>query len=161
MDTGQLTQSLIVKLKNMKIAEISINYKPLEGVTPIQKIKGSKDGVEFFRAVWSDRMEYIEEVYMLLLNRCNSILGFVKVSEGGTSAAVIDTKIVFQAALKANAQSIVLCHNHPSGNCAPSEADIQLTKKIKEAGKILELALLDHIIITKNSYYSFADEGQS
>ena len=143
----------------MKIAEISINYKPLDSITTIEKVGGSKDAVEFFRAVWSDRMEYVEEVYMLLLNRCNCILGFVKVSEGGTSGTVIDAKIVFQAALKANAQSIVLCHNHPSGNCSPSEADIQLTKRIKEAGKILELTLLDHIVITKNSYYSFADVG--
>ncbi len=96
---------------------------------------------------------------MLLLSRANKVLGFHKVSEGGLSGTVADPKIIFQTALKANSCSIILGHNHPSGNTAPSEADISLTKKLKNAGEFLDLPVLDHIIVTSESYYSFADEN--
>ena len=109
--------------------------------------------------VWSDKLQHVEETYILLLNRANKALGYSKISLGGISGTVVDTKIVFQTALKANASSVILCHNHPSGNLKPSEADIKITKVIKDAGKIMDIPLVDHIIITDEGFYSFADEG--
>ena len=97
---------------------------------------------------------------MLLLNRANKVLGYVLLSLGGTAGTVVDPKVIFQAALKTNAHGIILCHNHPSGNLTPSSQDISLTKQLRDAGKFLEIALLDHLILTTEGYYSFADEGQ-
>jgi DNA repair protein RadC len=141
------------------LSEISINYKPFTLLSSLPIIINSKDVEAHFRGVWSDKMQYIEETYVLLLNRANKPLGFSKISIGGTTGTVVDVKVVFQTALKANASSIVLCHNHPSGNLKPSEADIRITKAIKEAGKLMEIPLADHLIITQEGYFSFADEG--
>ena len=141
------------------LSEISINYKPLFKLSEIPKVVTSKDAEKQFRAIWSDKMQYIEEMSILLLNRANKPLGFSKISTGGTSGTVVDIKVVFQTALKANANSIIICHNHPSGNLTPSEADLKITKNIKEAGKMMDIPLIDHLIITQEGYYSFADEG--
>lgn len=142
-----------------KLSEISINYKPFTLLSTLPIIINSKDVEAHFRGVWSDKMQYIEETYVLLLNRANKPLGFSKISIGGTTGTVVDVKVVFQTALKANANSIILCHNHPSGNLKPSDADIKITKAIKEAGKLMDIPLADHLIITQEGYYSFADEG--
>lgn len=143
----------------MEISEISINYKPLQKVSELTKIISSKDAVDFFRQIWSEKMQYIEEFYVLLLNRSNKIIGYSKISEGGTAGTVVDPKMVFQTALKANAHSIILSHNHPSGNLKPSDQDIGLTKKIQEVGRALEIPVLDHVILTYEGSFSFADEG--
>ena len=143
----------------MEISEVTINYRPLHKPSELTKVNRSEDAVDFLRQVWSERMEYVEEFYLLLLNRSNSIIGYLKVSEGGCNGTVVDPKIVFQAALKSNSQGIILCHNHPSGNLRPSEQDITLTKRINEVGRALEIPVLDHLILTYESYYSFADEG--
>jgi DNA repair protein RadC len=87
------------------------------------------------------------------------VLGYCQISSGGLSGTVADVRIIMQAALKSNACSIILSHNHPSGNLIPSEADKDLTKKIREAGKFLDIPALDHLIITSETYFSFADEG--
>ncbi|MBI4947121.1 MAG: JAB domain-containing protein [Bacteroidetes bacterium] len=143
----------------MEISEIEINYKPLKKTSDLTKVTTSRDASDFFRQIWSERMQYVEEFYVLLLNRSNLIIGYLKLSEGGTNGTVVDAKIVFQASLKANAQAIILCHNHPSGNLKPSEADIGLTKKIKQAGITMDIPVLDHVILTYEGYFSFADEG--
>ena len=143
----------------MRIAEVKLNYKPLGKLSDLQICTSSKEAESFFRSIWGDRMDYIEEFYVLLLNRSSKIIGFQKISEGGTCGTVVDIKVIFQGALKTNAHSIILCHNHPSGNKKPSEPDISLTKKLREAGKYLEITVLDHIILTSESYFSFADEG--
>jgi DNA repair protein RadC len=100
-----------------------------------------------------------EEFWLLLLNRANLVLRKELISKGGVAGTVVDTRIIFKAAVEQYASSIIICHNHPSGNIKPSEADIRITKNIKEAGKIMEVPLFDHIIVTDNGYYSFADEG--
>lgn len=141
------------------LAEISINYKPNIKLSELPKIVTSKDADAQFRALWSDKLQHVEEMYMMLLNRANKVLGYSKISTGGISGTVVDLKIVFQTALKSNASSIILSHNHPSGNLKPSEADIRITKNVREAGKIMDIVLLDHLIITEEGYYSFADEG--
>lgn len=94
------------------------------------------------------------------MNRSNAVLGILSVSKGGISGTVTDIRIIFQAAIKANASGIIVCHNHPSGNMNPSESDTKITHKIKEAGAIMDIQLLDHLIITMDGdYYSFADNG--
>lgn len=143
----------------MKIAEISINYKSLKTDIEPQKICTSQDAAKFLRSIWSERIEYVEESYLILLNRANKILGYLKLSEGGTSGTVVDVKMILQASLKANAHGIILFHNHPSSSLKPSNEDILLTKRVKEAAKTMDVLLLDHIILTADSYYSFADEG--
>lgn len=141
------------------LSEISINYKPEFKLSELPKVVTSKDAEQQFKALWSDKIQYIEEMVILLLNRANKVLGFTKISTGGTTGTVVDTKVIFQTALKANAHSLILAHNHPSGNLNPSEADIKITKNIREAGKLMDISLVDHLIITDEGYYSFADEG--
>lgn len=122
-----------------------------------KRITTSREVFETFQDVLSDSQ--YEEFWMLLLNRANKILKKVCISEGGVSGTIADPKKIFKIALENNAVSIILCHNHPSGNIEPSSADIKLTKKLKEAGTNLEMPILDHIIIGDEKYYSFADEG--
>jgi len=105
------------------------------------------------------QMEHREYFFVMLMNRANKVLGVSTISMGGMSGTVADPKIIFQVALKVSAASIILCHNHPSGNIKPSESDIRLTQKIKKAGSFLDLPCIDHIILTEDSYFSFADEG--
>ncbi len=144
---------------SLKVSEVEINYKNKVKASDRVKIAGSKDAYDVLCQLWSDKIEYVEEFYILLLNKANRVLGFAKISEGGTSGTVADAKRIYQNALKANACSIILSHNHPSGNTNPSEADIALTRKMKEAGSFLDIAVLDHVIVTTEGYYSFADEG--
>jgi len=100
-----------------------------------------------------------EEFWLLILNRANLVIKKEMISRGGVSGTVVDTKIIFKVAIENYASSIIICHNHPSGNLKPSEADIRITKNIKEAGKLMEIPLLDHLIVAETGFYSFADEG--
>jgi DNA repair protein RadC len=99
----------------------------------------------------------VEEFKMLLLNRSNVALGIMDVSKGGITGTVTDVRIIMQAAIKANASGIIVCHNHPLGNLNPSESDIKITKKIKDAYNLLDIQLLDHLIIISEDYFSYAD----
>ena len=120
----------------------------------------SRDAYNVLLQTWDDnKLEFVEQFKVMLLNRANKVLGVFEVSTGSTTATVADPKIIFAAAIKANASGIIIAHNHPSGNLSPSQQDIDLTRKVKDGGKILEVQLLDHVIITTESYYSFADEG--
>jgi len=152
-------KALRLKFNFMEISEIQINYRPLKKATHLTKVTTSKDAADFLRLNWSEKMQYIEEFYVLLLNRSNSIIGYLRLSAGGTTGTVVDVKIVFQAALKANAHSLILCHNHPSGHLKPSDQDITLTRKIKQAGNTMDISVLDHVILTYEGYFSFADDG--
>ena len=142
-----------------QVAEIEITYKNTVKASDRLKITNSQTCFAVLRNLWSPKIEYVEEFYVLLLNRANQVLGVTKISEGGTSGCVVDPKRIFQTALKANASSIILSHNHPSGNCQPSEADKMITKKVKEAGILLEISVLDHLILANEDYFSFADAG--
>lgn len=121
------------------------------------KVSSSTDVFSMMKPVFMDLPH--EEFWVLMLNRSNALIKKEFVSRGGISGTAVDPKIVYKAAIDNLASSIVLCHNHPSGNLKPSEADVKLTKKLKEAGALLEIPVLDHIIITDAGYYSFADEG--
>jgi DNA repair protein RadC len=121
------------------------------------KVVTSADAAAIFKPLLSDLPH--EEFWVLFLNRNNLVIDKMMVSQGGLSGTVIDVRIILKTALEKLACSIVLCHNHPSGNLIPSEADKDITKKIKEAGKHMDIPVLDHLIIGNDSYFSFADEG--
>lgn len=147
-------------LLNSNLAEIQLTYSTKVKDRDRRKVSNSKDCVDAFREIFPpESIELRESFYILLLNRANKVLGFYRISEGGLSGTVADPRLIFSTALKANAASLVMAHNHPSGNTQPSAADIQLTKNIAEGGKILEITVLDHIILTAESHFSFADEG--
>ncbi|MGA3014480.1 MAG: DNA repair protein RadC [Bacteroidales bacterium] len=122
-----------------------------------QKVSNSRDAFEIFHSFIGD-LPY-EEFWILLLSKANGILKKVRISEGGVSGTVVDPKKIYKIVLDHHASSLILGHNHPSGNIQPSEADQKITKKIKDCGIMLDIAVLDHIIIGDDRFYSFADEG--
>ena len=124
------------------------------------KITQAKDVIAVLRSVWSSQIEIREEFVVLMLDKGNQVLGYQLLSKGGISGTIADVRLIYAVALEALASSIIIAHNHPSGNTQPSVADIRLTKQVKEAGQQLNISLLDHIIITKNNHYSLADNGQ-
>lgn len=142
----------------MKVSEIQVSY--CNSSNDKVFIKSSEDAFRVALSHWNkDIIEFQEEVKMILLNRVNRILGIHELSKGGTSGSVVDIKIVLSVALKCHSTSIVLIHNHPSGNLKPSQADTTITKKLKKACEYFDLTLLDHLIISKDGFYSFNDNG--
>jgi len=122
-----------------------------------KKITSSHDVFEYFSGILGD--SNYEAFYILLLNRANKVIREIMISEGGFSGTVADPKKIFKIALEYNASGLILCHNHPSGNIQPSDADIKLTRKLRNAGEMLDLPVVDHIILGEENYYSFADEN--
>ncbi|MEL6638892.1 MAG: DNA repair protein RadC [Bacteroidota bacterium] len=122
------------------------------------QIRGSKDAYELMAPLLGDLGH--EEFWILLLNRANRLIGRAQISRGGVAGTVVDAKVIFKKAVDALACSIILCHNHPSGNLKPSQADRDITRKLRWAGRNLEVAVLDHVIISDRGFYSFADEGE-
>jgi DNA repair protein RadC len=142
------------------IAEIKVSYRPTKQAGP--KITSSQVGYEYLRMLYDEETVALQEQFIILyLNRANQVLGAYHAFTGGITGTVADIRIIMGVALKSMACGIILSHNHPSGSLVPSSADRQLTDKIKEAGKLMDISLLDHIIISpsEGSYYSFADEG--
>jgi DNA repair protein RadC len=121
------------------------------------RITNSTDAAEVIKSDLLDLNH--EEFWIIILNRANYVLKKTQISRGGISGTVADPKLIFKSAIEQNGSSIILIHNHPSGNLKPSQADIILTKNLKEAGKFMEIPVLDHIIVSDNCYFSFADEG--
>jgi DNA repair protein RadC len=121
------------------------------------KITGSKDVADYFQPLLGDLNH--EEFWILYLDRGNKIMDSFRISEGGISGTVIDVRKILKAAIEKQSSSIILCHNHPSGTLQPSDADLKITRKITDAGKIMDIPVMDHIIIGNDKYYSFADEG--
>jgi DNA repair protein RadC len=143
------------------VSEVTLIYKTKVKPKDRAKITSSKDAYQLLFDSWNkNTIEYVEEFKLLLMNRSNAVLGILSVSKGGISGTVTDIRLIFQAAIKANASGIIVCHNHPSGNLNPSESDKKITLKIKEAGNLMDIQLLDHLIILPvEGYYSFADDG--
>jgi len=140
------------------IAEIELKYTPNKYSTV--QILNAVDCVPIFRDVWNkDGLEYYEEFKIMYLNRANEILGIYHHSKGGLNAVFFDVRMIFQAALKANASSIIVVHNHPTGNLKPSNEDIAMAKKIKDAGNLLSITLLDSIILSKDGFVSMISDG--
>ncbi len=147
----------IMKNYNFPIVELKyvLEYKPNF------QVSYSLDSYHYAKSLFNkDTIALRESFFVIFLNRSNYVTGYFKMSEGGTAGTVIDMKLIFQAAILHSTQCMIVCHNHPSGNIKPSCQDITITNKIKNAAKLLDITLLDHIIVTPFSdYYSFADEG--
>ena len=146
--------------RQYQVAEIQLTYKSDVKPSLRPKISGSKDAYNILVENWDNsKIEFVEQFKVMLLNRANKVLGIFEVSSGGSTGTVADPKLIFAAAIKANACGIILAHNHPSGNLQPSQADNELTRRMKEGGKLLEIQVLDHVIVAIEGYFSFAGEG--
>jgi len=150
------------KLKKdwMELAELELVYKTKIKTSARPMITRSSDLWQLFLEIWDEgKIELLEEFKVIFLNRNNRVIGVLDASSGGITGTVADPRIILSAALKCCAVTIVLAHNHPSGSLKPSRADEELTMKIKEAAKFIDVQDVDHLIVTKEGYYSFADEG--
>ena len=144
----------------MQVSEVELVYKSKVKASDRPLVKSSEEVYELLKKSWDEnKIEYVEQFKILMLNRANRVLAIFEVSTGGITGTVADPRVIFTAALKVNAVSIILAHSHPSGDLKPSHADVVLTKKIKEGGTLLEIGVLDHLVISSEGYYSFADEG--
>lgn len=144
----------------MQLPELRIKVERKDGDGQVYQVRTSNDAANFFRTIFNaDTMLWTEESAMICLNRANEVIGYFKVSSGGTASTIMDAKVIFTQALQAGAHSIILAHNHPSGDLRPSEIDIKLTKQLVKGAQLLDMRILDHIILTEKSHTSMADNG--
>lgn len=142
------------------VAEVQLSYKPHFKAQERPQVNSAKQAYQILLDSWDKSLiNYLEQAKMILLNRNNRVLGLVDLSTGGGGSTVMDSKVIFAVALKATATSIIIAHNHPSGNIRPSSQDITVTEKLVKAAKILEIDIHDHLILSENSYFSMAEEG--
>ncbi len=148
-----------MKVDYFTVPEITVSYKDNVKASERAIVRNSADAVKILSVAFEDCMEHHEEVYVLFMNRANRVLGISNVAKGGISGAFVDVKIILQTALKVSASALMLSHNHPSGSTIPSGEDISLTQKIQKGCEAIGIQLLDHVIMTGETYTSFADEG--
>jgi DNA repair protein RadC len=148
-----------MKQSDITISEVKLIYRTKVKASERFQVKTSKDAFDIFLEHWDPgTIEHVEEFKLMLLTRSNKVLGIASISKGGLSGTVTDVKIILQYAIKANASGMIICHNHPSGHLQPSESDLAITRKVKDAAKVMDIQLLDHLIINPDwEYYSFAD----
>lgn len=150
----------MVSSKEYKIPQVRLAYVS-DSTVEHPRIASSRDIANFIRNTFEEgEIEYRECFKVVYLNRANKVLGFQTISEGGTSCTPVDNKMIFAGALLSNAQTIILCHNHPSGNLKPSYQDDAITRTAKQAGDYLGIKVLDHLIITVDGFFSYNDEGK-
>lgn len=143
----------------MQLPELKIRVERTEGDGSTYTMKSSANAHSFFRTIFNaDTILWTEESAMIILNRANEVIGYSKISSGGTAATVVDAKVIFTKALLSGAHSIILAHNHPSGKLGASDEDIKITKQLVNAGRVLDIRVLDHLILTDKGYLSMADE---
>jgi len=153
-----MNQSQIKSL--YRVSEISIRYNYKIPYRDRIQVKSSSMAYEVLNFAWDqNKIELMEQFKILLVDNGNKCMGIVDIAQGSMNACIVATRLLFSAALKAKASGIIMAHNHPSGNLTPSEADKELTNRIWQGGKILDIAILDHLIVSPHGYYSFADEG--
>lgn len=150
--------------RSPRLAELKVSYKRSRKISnepePSARIASSKSAEEYFRAIWSaGTLELIEEFVLVCLNGAHHPIGWIRISTGGFNATHVDPRVIFSVALQTAACAIIVAHNHPSGNLTPSSHDIATTKRLKQAGEFLEMPLLDHIILSRQSAFSFAENG--
>jgi DNA repair protein RadC len=133
--------------------------KKLQSEFPKVRVLSSEKSADFIRQFYQDDIAIYESFFLLLLNRQCQTIGYAKISQGGITGTVVDVRIIAKYAVDSLATSIILAHNHPSGNLRPSEQDILLTNKVKDAMELFDISVLDHIILTEDDFYSFADKG--
>ena len=148
-----------MNLQISRVSEIRVSYYPVISNKPT--ITKSRDAYEVFKEFFPENTIHLQKRFVVMyLNRCNRVIGVYPVSLGGITGTVADVRLILSVALKVVATSIMLCHNHPSGSLKPSKPDIELTSKIKEAAKHMDITLMDHLILSpeEDMYLSFADE---
>lgn len=154
-----MEKKLMLQNWNM-VSEVELVYKSKVKASDRPQLNRGSEVGKFLKQNWDlNRIELQEQFKVILMNRNHRVLGLYEASSGGMFGTVADPKLIFIAALKINACNLIIAHNHPSGNLTPSEADKKLTQRIKYGADLLDMRLLDHIIITTEGYYSFADEG--
>ena len=147
-------------LESPELAEVQLTYRSKRNPMTQPQIRDPQSAAEYFREIWDDStIELSEEFMLLLLNPSKRVLGWARIAKGSGTACIVDPAQVFKFALLANANSIIVCHNHPSGNLRISNADKAITTKIVEAGKNLDIHLDDHLILTRWDYTSFSQQG--
>lgn len=155
-----IMEKVLTASAHFAVAEIELVYRLKVKASQRPSICSSHDAYNVLKSTWDEnKIDFVEQFKILLLNRNNKVLALYEVSSGGITETIADPRIIFSAALKVNAVSLILSHNHPSGGLKPSKADEEITLKIKEAGKYLDIKVLDHIIVGEDAYFSFADEG--
>lgn len=145
-------------MDNLPFPQITVSYKDADASKRI-RIRYSKDSYDVFKTLYGECMQHHEECWAMFLNNAGKLLGVSCISRSGITSTSVDIRIILQTALISHATSIILSHNHPSGNAVASSQDNCLTSKLKKACEIIDLSLLDHIILTEDSYLSYADEG--
>ena len=146
--------------RSPRLAELKVAYRSRKKLRERRPIRAPQDVEAYLRAIWNAKtLELVEEFVVVCLNGNHQALGWVKVASGGFNSAAVDPRLVFAVALKTASSAIVVAHNHPSGNAEPSEQDREVTRRLKEAGKLLGIGVLDHVILTKESAFSFAENG--
>ena len=141
------------------MGEVELSYKPK--IKNIYKVVSSEDAYKYLLPTYREgTICYKEYFKVLLLNQSNQVLGYTLISEGGITDTSVDVRVILQATLLTNSVAIILAHNHPSGSLKPSQQDIEITKQVKRAAKLMRIEVFDHLILTDEGYYSFADEGQ-
>lgn len=148
-----------MKTFKSKLREVTAVYKTHNSI-PNVKISSSKDVNDFIRPIYPVEINIREAMVVVFLNNSNRTLGYSIASIGGITGTVLDVRLVLRDALLTQSTSIILIHNHPSGNLSPSQADISITKKVSNAAEFMDIRLLDHLIITEDEFYSLADEGK-
>ena len=151
--------SVLLKSK-WQVAEIKVIYQANPRAIAPVKVNSSNEAEQVFRANWSNDIELVEEFNVLFLNRANYVKGILRLSRGGITGTVVDPRVMFASALKGLAVALIVAHNHPSGLIKPSSKDLELTRRLRDIGKIHDIEIVDHIILAPGSgFYSFADEG--
>lgn len=147
-------------MKKYKTTVPEFQLKKIKTDFPKVKISSSQDAADFIRQFYGDDIDVFESFFILLLNRANNTTGYAKISQGGIAGTVVDVRIIAKYAVESMSSAVILAHNHPSENENPSDADIKMTKKVQDALKMFEVLVLDHVILTEETHYSLADNGQ-
>lgn len=157
-----LNRNFFNQTKNQKIKIMETylySIKKNQSEFSCQKISSSKDAEQFIRQFYGDDLEVYESFFLLLLNQANETIGYAKISQGGIAGTVVDVKIIAKYVVDTLSQAVVLAHNHPSGNIRPSQADENITTRIKATLNLFDCKVLDHLILTADNYFSFQDNG--
>lgn len=154
-------EKFVSPISETKVAEVELVYRSKVKPSDRPTITSSLDAYRLLVVLWEEgKLDLVEQFKVLFLNRANKVICLYNLSSGGITGTVADPRLIYAAALKVHAVSLILSHNHPSGSLKPSLADEELTKKIKLAGTYFDMKVFDHLILSSEGYYSFADEGQ-
>jgi DNA repair protein RadC len=159
-NTGETRERVELKHfeRSPRLSELKVAYRSRTKHRDRTPIRGPRDAVDYLRAVWNRHtLELVEEFVVVCLNGNHQVIGWVKVASGGFTSTPVDPRVIFGIALQTASTAIVVAHNHPSGSPEPSEEDRRVTDRLREAGRMLGIALLDHIILARDSAFSFTE----